>query len=111
MALPTRGDQSLASAPSKLITYLLTGKPILALAKPDSELSNIITQAGCGWIVEPDDPVRLAQEIDLISKIPKSELARIGQAGRNYALKHFSREVCLPRVIQLLEDIGTGKQE
>lgn len=110
LVLPTRGNQSLASAPSKLITYLLTGKPILALAKPESGLSNIITHAGCGWVVEPDDPVRLAQEIDRILTISKSELARIGQSGRNYALRHFSKEVCLPKVIQLLEEIGTRKQ-
>ncbi|MEA2491720.1 MAG: hypothetical protein QOH21_3512, partial [Acidobacteriota bacterium] len=36
LALPTFGDQSLVSVPSKILSYLLAAKPVLACVLPDS---------------------------------------------------------------------------
>jgi colanic acid biosynthesis glycosyl transferase WcaI len=107
MVLPTRGDQSLASVPSKLITYMLAARPVVALAVASSDLSKTIEQAGCGWVVDPDRPVQLAEKMREIIKLPKSELAARGQAGRDYALKNFVGEVCLPKVIRVLEQAAS----
>ena len=106
LILPTRGQQSLASVPSKLITYMLSAKPVLALAWPDSDLANIIGQSGCGWVVEPDRPDLLAAQIRCVLAIDASELSRRGMAGRQYALANFSKEVCLPKVIDILERVA-----
>jgi colanic acid biosynthesis glycosyl transferase WcaI len=103
LVLPTRGQQSLASVPSKLITYMLAARPVVALALPDSELASVIGQSGCGWVVPPDQPAALAAQLRAVVALPAQELARRGKAGRDYALQHFVKEVCLPRVVQVVE--------
>jgi glycosyltransferase involved in cell wall biosynthesis len=109
LVLPTRGAQSLASVPSKLISYMLAARPVLAQALPDSDLAHTIREAGCGWVVEPDRPEILADTIRQIMALPRDELRRLGQAGRDYALRHLTRSACLPKVIEVLESVGKKK--
>lgn len=103
LILPTRGSQSAVSVPSKLAVYLLAGRPVLALALPDSDLAEAIHRAGCGWVVPPDDPPALAAKIVEVAALPNGELQEKGRAGRDYALQNLSRHACLPRVIRILE--------
>jgi colanic acid biosynthesis glycosyl transferase WcaI len=103
LVLPTQGQQSLASVPSKLISYLLAARPVIALAQPESDVANVVKQAGCGWVVPPERPDLLAQRIRNVMDLDPHLLDRLGQAGRSYALVHFTREACLPRLIHVLE--------
>jgi glycosyltransferase involved in cell wall biosynthesis len=41
--------------PGKFYEYLITGKPILALCYPDSEVARVMEQTASGWCVNPDD--------------------------------------------------------
>ncbi len=107
LALPTQGGQSLASIPSKLITYMLAKRPIVALALPESDLAIIIDQSQCGWWLPPDQPESLAKLIRATLNLPPEELNRRGQAGRGFALANLTRDVCLPQIVQLLEHVGT----
>lgn len=107
LVLPTRGMVSLAAMPSKLISYMLAARPIIALALPQSELAQVIEIAGCGWVVEPDMPELLAEKIREVMALPVEERDRYGLAGRNYALQHLTKEVCLPQVVDLLERVAT----
>jgi glycosyltransferase involved in cell wall biosynthesis len=104
LILPTVGRQSLVSFPSKLVAYMLSGRPIVALAHSESDLATVIQEAGCGWTADPDRPDLLAEVLRQVSTTGRDELARRGLAGRDYALKHFTRDVCLPRVIDILEE-------
>jgi colanic acid biosynthesis glycosyl transferase WcaI len=106
LVLPTSGAQSLASVPSKAIRYLLAGRPVLALALPDSDLAVLLKQSGGGWVVEPDRPDELAAKIEAVSRLSMEELNRIGQMGRGFALTNLTRDVCLPRVARVLEAAG-----
>jgi hypothetical protein len=38
-----------------------------------------------------------------VVSLPAQELVRRGLAGRQYALEHFVGEVCLPRVVGVVE--------
>lgn len=103
LILPTRGAVSLSAMPSKLITYMLAARPIIALALPQSDLAQVIQKAGCGWVIEPDQPQVLAEAVRRVKALSASERAQFGQAGRNFALSHMTQDVCLPKVIDLLE--------
>lgn len=103
LVLPTRREQSLASAPSKLLSYMLAGRPILAAAVPDSDLAELITRAECGWVVEPDRPDLWAEQIKKIMQLNRFELQRRGNNGRNYVLQHYAKDACLPLVTELLQ--------
>jgi glycosyltransferase involved in cell wall biosynthesis len=102
LVLPTSGNQSLASVPSKLITYMLAARPIIALALPQSETARVIRDAKCGWVVPPDCPDLLAQRIEQAMKTSSQEMVSRGKSGREYALQHFTAKTCLPRVINVL---------
>lgn len=108
LVLPTRGEQSLASVPSKLLSYMLSGRPILAAALPDSDLANLIIQSGCGWVVAPDRPDLLAEKVREIKQLEPDNLNRLGQLGRNFVLQNLSKDICLPKVINILRDIANG---
>jgi len=103
LLLSTRGNQSLVSTPSKLLHYMLAGRPVLASASPESDLADIVRQAGCGWTVSPDDPDELAKAICRIMLVDSAELVRMGHAGREFFLAHYAADVCLPKVIHILE--------
>lgn len=103
LVLPTQGDQSLVSMPSKLIAYMMSGRPILSVACPESDLANVICTSGCGWIAKPNDVKGLAELLRTILSLDRAELERMGRAGREYALTHFSTEACLPKLIDVIE--------
>lgn len=103
LLLPTLGDQSLVSMPSKLVSYMLSARPILAVARPNSDLAQVIQEAGCGWVVDTDAPEALARQIAAIVGMERLLLMQMGALGREYALRQFASEVCLPKVVDLLE--------
>jgi glycosyltransferase involved in cell wall biosynthesis len=103
LLLPTQGDQSLVSLPSKLLSYLLAARLILAIARPESELAAVIKNAGCGWVVPPNDPQALAAVIRLAMLTPLEERRELGAAGRSYALAHFTCQANLPKLVALIE--------
>lgn len=104
LVLPTQGEQSLVSAPSKLIGYMLSARPIIAQAVSGSDLATIIQEACCGWVVAPGRPDCLAHAIQEAMSLSPVELRQRGQLGREYALSHFARAACLPRIITILEE-------
>jgi glycosyltransferase involved in cell wall biosynthesis len=107
LVLPTQGDQSLVSMPSKLIAYMMAARPILSVACPESDLANVISTSGCGWVAKPNDAKGLAELLRKIRYLDRAELERMGKAGREYALAHFSTEACLPKLIEVIENAGT----
>ena len=103
LVLPTRGTQSLASVPSKLLSYLLAARPVLALVLPESDTARVIENASCGWVIPPDDRELLARKVEELAGLPEQMLMGMGLAGRQYALQNFTTEICLPKVIGIIE--------
>ncbi len=103
LVLPTRGMQSTVSVPSKLLSYLLAGRPIVALAASDSELATILTRSGAGWVAPPDDLESFMAKVKVALELPPAQLDSMGQAGRRYSLEHFERSAALRRVVALLK--------
>ena len=110
LLLPTRGRQSLVSVPSKLLAYMLAGKPILATALPESDLARLMRLAGCGWCVEPDRPELLAEGLRGVAALGDDERHRLGTAGRTFVLTHLTADVCVPQVVELLRRCAAGNQ-
>jgi colanic acid biosynthesis glycosyl transferase WcaI len=103
LILPTRGTQSLASVPSKLLSYLFAARPVLAVICPESDTAKMIEKAGCGWIIPPDNTDLLTRKIEELAGLPEELLEKKGFAGRKFALDNFTTETCLPRVIEIIE--------
>ncbi|HUH97910.1 MAG TPA: glycosyltransferase family 4 protein, partial [Anaerolineales bacterium] len=108
--LPTQGEQSLVSVPSKLLSYMLASRPVFAWAVPDSEIARIILESGCGWVIPPGDPEKLSKQIVEIAALPRQELRQRGEAGRDFARRHYSKSANLSKVIEILEKTsGKGR--
>ena len=83
--------------PSKTWSIMGCGTPIIAAFDTDSELSEIVTQAGAGICTEPEDPKALAEAIRTMQKNPGAY-----QGGRAYVCEYASKKKCVPQYVEIL---------
>jgi len=87
--------------PSKLLTYMAAGRPIVASVNEGSEAARRIREAECGLIVPPEDPTALAGAVQDLRRAPL-EAKRLGASGRAYVGEYFTREVVLEQYDRFL---------
>jgi glycosyltransferase involved in cell wall biosynthesis len=109
LVLPTYGRQAFVSVPSKLLTYMFSGRCILAVAPADSEVARIITVSSAGWVIPSVDSKDLAMSLKQILELPTEERSKHGKAGQNFASQHYSKKVNLAKVVKLLGVEKTSK--
>ena len=79
--------------PGKIFEYLMTGKPILALSYPDSEVTRVIRETVSGWCVNPQDVVAIQRALTEIHALRgKYPLARNWEAVRRYERPRLTAE-------------------
>lgn len=93
LALP-KGNGGLC-LPSKMSSYLLSGRPVLASVDKDSATCRYINESGAGFCVEPDDIDALADSFKVISMMSKEELQYMGGKSRIFADKKLTRKANL----------------
>jgi glycosyltransferase involved in cell wall biosynthesis len=49
-----------ATVPGKLFEYLAAGRPVLAIAPPESSTADVLRQVGGGWLAPAHDPAAIA---------------------------------------------------
>jgi colanic acid biosynthesis glycosyl transferase WcaI len=76
-----------AIVPSKLYSILAAGKPILAVATPETDVARIVTENGCGVVADPDDPAAVARAIRELAAQP-DRVAEMGRRARAIAPKY-----------------------
>ena len=93
--------------PGKFYEYLITGKPILALCYPDSEVARVMERTSAGWCVHPEDKGAIQRALvevhDLGGKYPH---ARNWEAIRSFERPRLAAEYA--RVIR--EALQPGEQ-
>lgn len=103
LALPT-GNGNLC-LPSKLTSYLLSGRPVLASVDQDSSTKRILEGEGCGKTVVPDDKEALVNGFKYFAELTSEARENMGKNSREYALKHLTREANLSLVINSIKNI------
>jgi glycosyltransferase involved in cell wall biosynthesis len=103
MLLPLNKDAASSSVPSKLIAYMFSGKPIIASVDENSDTSDTISNAECGWIVKSNDEKELASKMKYTLSLGTETLQNIGTNGRKYALQNYSKQFNLPKIVLLIE--------
>jgi colanic acid biosynthesis glycosyl transferase WcaI len=94
--------------PSKVVSALAAGRPLVASANPDSEVVNVVRQADAGFVVPAEDPAALAQAVGTLCRDEALRASR-GAQGRAYAHRHWNRDRILPIMeAQLLEVRGAN---
>jgi len=79
-----------AVIPSKLLTYMAAGRPVIASVDAGSEAAREIRKAKCGVIVAPENPMALVEGIAALRSDSALRLC-LGANGRTHAEAHFTK--------------------
>lgn len=88
--------------PSKLTSYMLTGRAIIVSVDEDSATARYIREANCGIVVEPDNEKAFASAFIQMSCAGRKKLKEYGLNSRQYALKELAKAVNLGIVIDAI---------
>ena len=89
------------SVPSKVLTYLAAGRPILAAMPAKNLAARIITRVGAGPVVEPGDGGAFVAAARALLANPEARQAASEQ-GRAFAVTHFAIDTIVERFEPLL---------
>jgi colanic acid biosynthesis glycosyl transferase WcaI len=89
--------------PSKIYSILAAGRPVLAVAAPESDAARIVRESGCGLAVDPDDPVGVARAIRQLREDP-ARLAEMGRRAKETA-DRYARVIELERFAGIIEEV------
>jgi putative colanic acid biosynthesis glycosyltransferase WcaI len=79
-----------AVIPSKLLTYMAAGRPVVAAVSEKSETSRQIHLANCGVVVPAENPQALVDAVLALRRNP-ARRKELGANGRTYAEAHFTK--------------------
>ncbi len=103
-------DAGTFSVPSKILTYLCAGRPILASMPPSNLGARTIETAGAGIVVPPADHEQFSRAASRLRR-DAEELERMGRAGRAYADKSFDIVAITDRFEQVIQQAAGGRTE
>ena len=83
-----------AVIPSKLLTYMAAGRPVVVAAHPNSAATRQVRAADCGVWVAPAQPAALAEAILQLGADTGARQV-LGGHGRAFVEKNFAREMLL----------------
>ncbi|HZD64655.1 MAG TPA: glycosyltransferase family 4 protein [Acidimicrobiales bacterium] len=96
-------EASRYSVPSKVLSYLCAGRPVVAVLPEDNPAAQLLTQAGAGVVVAPGDRATLVEVLRRLLADP-IERARLGHNGRRHAEEAFRLDPILDRFRRVLSD-------
>lgn len=88
--------------PSKAYFSMAADKPLLAIMEENSEVACMIKQYGLGWVVPPNNPTILAQQITaIVDNFHSYKLL----SPRQVLIQNFSEPVAMRRIVEVIEDV------
>ena len=97
-----------AAYPSKTLSYLRNGCPVLALVEADSELARTVQASGAGFHADPTDPVGLAETLRKLAE-RRGQLADASVRARALYETHCDRDRQLALWVRLFESLDVGR--
>lgn len=101
--LPQRANAADLVMPSKLGGMLASGRPVIAGARPGTQVAREVE--GVGLVVAPDDAGAMSAALRTLTKDP-SLRSRLGLAARERADQHWARDMVLTRLEARLERLA-----
>jgi glycosyltransferase involved in cell wall biosynthesis len=95
-----------SGVPSKIYTYLASGRPIIGLASQPCELTDLISEANCGWNFDEDrDAEAMAKKLrELLQN--RAEVAKVGERCRRYFERHFTLQISTAKYAKLIKELN-----
>lgn len=95
--------------PGKVQSYLMAGIPLLGML--DGEGARVIREANAGLACPAGDSCSLAQAVLKLSAMSKKERHQLGENGRVYAQKEFSREGLMGRLEGWFTELANANRQ
>jgi len=92
--------------PSKIVTYLAAGRPVVASVNGDCEVAHIVRESGAGRVVEAEKPEEL---IDSIRELRGQDLRKLGNNARVYATLRWAPARVLGHLEQCLMAVAGAR--
>jgi colanic acid biosynthesis glycosyl transferase WcaI len=96
-----------AVIPSKLLTYMASGRPVVAAVSEKSEVARQVHRANCGIVVPAENPQALADAVVGLRRELKLR-QQLGANGRAYAEAHFTKAQVLRRYHEFFQRVCPG---
>ncbi|MDD3581628.1 MAG: glycosyltransferase family 4 protein [Desulfobacca sp.] len=91
--------------PSKLLSIMAAGRPVLASLPLDGDAPRLINEAGCGVVIPPAEPNTMARAIlDLYQDAERR--GQMGRQARQYAEQHLSVAAVAGQLEGILRQVG-----
>lgn len=92
------------AVPSKTYSYMMAGKPIIAIMDRDSDISKDLLENEAGYVVDVGQVGELVNAIkELKSNIPKKE--QMGKNCRKVFLEKYTKEKCTKQYVDLIKKV------
>jgi colanic acid biosynthesis glycosyl transferase WcaI len=91
--------------PSKLLTTLAAGLPVVAVADETSELAAAVHEGGFGCVIRPGEAAELTALLRKLAQDPGTVSA---WAQRTVWVRKFARDLVLPRVEAVISAVAGG---
>lgn len=90
------------SVPSKVLGYMAAARPVVASVDRDSETARLISAAGCGVVVGPEDDKALADTIQRLA-LSVNDRYSMGVSGREFLEANYRKATVTQRYAELFE--------
>jgi glycosyltransferase involved in cell wall biosynthesis len=90
--------------PSKTYSYMMVGKPIIAIMGEDSDITRDLIDNNAGYSMQVGESMKLVSAIkELRDNNLKQEI--MGENCRNIFLKKYTKEICTQKYIDMMKNI------
>ena len=94
-------DASAYSVPSKVLSYLCAGRPIVGALPPDNAAAVTLRESGAGVVCHPDKRTAFVEQVLRLLQLGETS-EQMAVAGRRYAEKHFQINTVARRFEEIL---------
>jgi colanic acid biosynthesis glycosyl transferase WcaI len=109
MLLTSSPEMGASSIPSKLITYLAVGKPVICSVAATSDIAHLVRDQQIGLVVEPGDPGAIVTAVRQMHAMKPSALAGMSRRARQLAVERFSLPAAMRRFDEVLDKVVVGE--
>ncbi len=92
--------------PSKLLEFMACGRPVVLGV--DGYARTLLGRAEAGVFVEPENAEALGATVVQLARDPE-RCERLGENGRRFVVKYFSRAATAQRYLQILEQLALSR--
>lgn len=97
------------ACPSKTMTYLEQGCPLIVAVEPESELASEVVSGGYGHAIPAGDIAALVALLEKLSESDKEAISQMKAQAKAKSQQAFSEEVVLAKWASLLQQEERGK--